>query len=227
MVTAETVQHPDDINPVQPRGSVYRWDERVKQYRNVQTGKFVKRQEVRAALDKMLDEAKEDAISLARDLQEGNITTSRWQAEMRDLMRNVHTAAGASAKGGWAQMTPSDWGFIGSELKREYQFLQNFAEQVSNEDIPLDGRFVTRAGLYGESARTTYHEVEKRDMFNSGFTEERSILDPAANHCSECLDMADRGWVPVNTLIPIGARICLGKCKCTMIYRNPETGETI
>jgi hypothetical protein len=72
--------------------------------------------------------------------------------------------------------------------------------------------------LYAEAGRGTYYVFTTKEMRAAGKTEEENQLHPA-EHCQSCLDEAARGWVPIGTLIPIGQRDCLGRCRCTISYR--------
>ena len=160
---------------------------------------------------------------LAKQLQSGQITLDEWKAEMRDYLRQEYTLAMELAKNGRDNITPSDWGFVGSELKKQYQYLDGFANDIAaNPDRWLNGTSLqSRMKLYSDSAYTTLTDMVQREAERAGFTEERNKLGDA-DHCDECLEETGRDWQPIGTLIPIGERICIVKCKCTMEYRKPD-----
>lgn len=220
--------------------STFSYDERAGQYRDGATGRFVPRKRIRDDLDRVLDDLSDDAANLASQLQNGQVGLSRWHREMMGLIKDTHLVSAASYKGGWAQMTQSDYGRVGQIVRREYDFLQDLAEELSpgGRLLPdgtikrqaLDGTLSRRVQLYMQQGRPTHYAFAKADMERRGFDEERSILN-AQESCSSssrpgCIEEAARGFVPIGKLTPIGQRTCLSNDKCSMEYRNSETGET-
>lgn len=195
----------------------FKWDPRAQRYRDGR-GRFVPRTQVVGALEKTLEKTRRRLQEVALDLRAGNLTVGRWQQATRALVKDLHLYSGALAKGGWDQMSPADWGRLGPRLKAQYQYLDRFAAQVASGEVPLDGRFLQRVDLYGQSGRGTYWKTRGKAQEEGGATEEQSILNPA-DHCEECLSEAARGWVPIGTLVPIGERICKANCKCEFEYR--------
>ena len=143
---------------------------------------------------------------------------SQWQLAMRDAIKDIHLASGSLARGGWKQMSQSDFGRVGNELRFQYAKLNQFARQISN-GLPLDGRFVRRAVLYAQAGRVSYTSALTQEMALRGMNEEKSVL-AAADHCSECLSEAAKGWVEIGTLINIGERICKSNCRCHKEFRR-------
>lgn len=184
---------------------------------------------VRGALDTALDNAADDVANLTTSLRDGDIPLSKWQREMMEQTKNAHMNAASLAKGGYGQMGPEDWGRVGGRVQREYEFLRNFARQIDEGEVPLDGRAVSRAKMYVQGARQTFHRTERLEMQKRGYAQEKNILG-VAEHCPECVALTSRGddgWVPIGTLPEIGTRQCLGNCKCRIIYRRPPAGEAI
>ena len=201
----------------------FRYNERAGRY-VAPNGRFVPQAQVRRALERRVTAAGREMQRLAQQLQSGAISTTAWRESMRVAMRDVHLFSSATVKGGWAQMTPSDFGRVGARMKEQLKFLDKFAAQI-DAGLPLDGRFSRRASLYALAGRETAHRTETQVMGVRGFDEERSVLG-VAEHCPVCVDEAGKGWVPIGTLIPIGRRQCLGNDRCAMQYRNSGTGET-
>jgi len=187
-------------------------------------GRIISSAQVRAELDAAIDASQLNTRGLSSSLQNGTIDLKEWQLSMRRRIKNTHINAAVAQRGGWAQMTQSDWGFVGNRIRRQYEFLDNFAQQIA-DGLPLDGRFLFRSQMYDESAIGTYDRFERNAMRNAGFDEERNILEPGANHCPQCPTESARGWVSIGDLTPIGERICLTRDRCQVEYRNSETGE--
>lgn len=204
----------------------FTYDERTGRYRTT-SGRFVPQTAVRRALERRVEAAGRDMQRLAEQLRSGQITTTAWRERMRIAMRDTHLFSSAVVRGGWQQMTPADFGRVGARMKEQLRFLDKFAAQI-DAGLPLDGRFNRRAQLYALAARQTAHRTETTVAQTRGFDEERNILQ-AGESCEgngSCVAESARGWVPVGTLIPIGGRLCLGRCRCVRQLRNSATGET-
>lgn len=197
--------------------SRYEWNAPATRYRDKRTRRFVSRAEVRAEIDRQLAKAQARMAEISQQLREGTISLATWTAEMRAVLKEIHLVSAAAAKGGWAQVSQADYGRVGSLIREQYHFLENFAGQIVDGQV-LDGRFLRRVALYAQGGRRTYHRIERGVMDASDFAEERSILHPA-DHCGECVAEAKRGWQAIGSIIPIGERTCLGGCRCTMSYR--------
>lgn len=187
-------------------------------------GRIISSAQVRDELDAAINASQLNTRDLSLSLQNGTIDLKEWQLAMRRRLKDVHINAAVAQRGGWAQMTQSDWGFVGNRLRIQYRFLDGFAQQIA-DGLPLDGRFLVRSQMYDESAVGMYSRFERNAMRNAGFDEERNTLEPGANHCPQCPEESARGWVAIGELTPIGNRICLTRDRCTMEYRNSETGE--
>lgn len=196
----------------------YTWDKRAGQYRDA-SGRFVPRIDIREAVDWAIDNAQRRILATGEDFRAGRITLEQWREQTARDLKDVHLYSGAAARGGWAQMTQSDFGLVGAELRRQYAYLDNFAQQIANGTQKLDGAFVNRLRLYAQSGRLTYARIDLRVNAALGMDEERNVLHPA-DHCEECQFLRDLGWVPIGTLPPIGERECLTNCRCTISYRR-------
>ena len=208
-----------------PLTAEYGWNETSKRYIDLDTGQFVSFSSVRDALEETIDAAKSRMDSITQSLIDGNVTLEQWQRDMMSNIKVVNTASAASANGGWAQMTQSDWGFVGSQIKDQYKYLQNFANQIANGEQALDGRALVRAGMYGDAGRSTFEEMRRRSAIESGMDEGRRVLG-SADHCDDCIEYASEGWMPAEDVPPIGDSQCKTNCHCTIEYRNSVTGET-
>lgn len=198
----------------------YRWNPIAGRYIDG-GGRFVSWRSVRIALDAVLDGAERDIKDASARLQAGQITLGEWREVMRTSIKSIHLASAASVMGGWAQMSPADYGRVGKIVRGEYEYLRRFVRQIQR-GLPLDGRFLQRTGLYAQSGRTTYHETERAERAKRGLTEERNILEKSAHHCTganSCPEETRRGWVPIGSLVAIGKRKCKANCRCYVEYR--------
>lgn len=201
-------------NPLTPD---YGWNDRAGRYVGA-NGRFVKFETVRDALDVVADASRANMTAISQQLQAGNITLAEWQTQMARELKVMHTAAAASANGGWAQMNQSDWGATGQMIRRQYEYLQGFANDIASGKQPLNGRFLVRAQMYADAPRSTFEQMRRRYEANrNGQTVEKRVLG-YAEHCGDCVEYAGRGWQPIGTLPPIGASVCRVKCKCKFVY---------
>lgn len=198
-------------------------------YQDTTTGRFLSNAAVRDSLDTYIDNAQDPMESLYSLLRSNQISVADWQLQMRDQIKSTHVNAAASAMGGRDQMTQSDWGRTGQLIRGQYEYLDNFAQQIA-DGLPIDGRVQERMKMYTEAARGTHEKFTQIRMGNAGYDMESSRLDPQAKHCEgegSCIEQAGRGFVPLGELIPIGQRICKSRDRCTMEYMNSLTGEIV
>ena len=231
------------VRPPRALGGRYVWDARLPKgrFRDTTTGRFVSWDAVRSVLDQTLASAEDGLLREAARLQSGEINLAEFQRFFEPEIKRIHLASYALERGGWAQMTQSDYGRLGRILFNpnatsdpntwgQYQFARRLFEQVADGSQPLDGRFLSRVSLYVKAGRKTYHRAETLYMVQAGYTEERYLLNPA-DHCTDkdgplggCVERAEASWQPVGTYGNIGELNCRANCKCSKQYRNPGTG---
>ena len=181
-------------------------------------GRFVSGDTVRGALNDVIVASQARTHQLTQDLRDGYISLADWQRGMAQEVRTTQAIAHATAKGGWSQMTQSDWGRVGNEVKRQVKYLNNFAKDIETGKVPLDGRLTARADLYPQAARNTYSRTEGASRQEAGLKQERNILGDA-DHCDGCLEATAEGWVDIGSLVPVGQRDCMSRCHCHLEYR--------
>jgi hypothetical protein len=197
----------------------YTWSDASQRYRNTSTGKFIKREVVRRALDTALDRSRNEVQRLSRALVNGNMSIAEWQLSTAKEIKSMHLASASLAKGGWAQMGPREFGKVGNTLRNEYGYLAKFGEQVKSGEQKLDGSLISRANLYAQGSRGTYHAIEAQGMLAEGKEQCRNVLGGSDHNCQGCLDETAKGWQMVGEMIPIGERECMANCRCSVEYR--------
>lgn len=157
---------------------------------------------------------------LAQQLIDGQITVAQWQASMREFIRVTHREAAGIAMGGVENVTQSQWGYVGSLVKKQYAYLGNFAQEIlDNPSAWLNGRLLVRMRLYERAAWGTFEQMIRRQLQSMGYDQERRVLG-MADHCPGCLEQARRGWQPIGTLDAIGEEECVTNCHCIFEYRK-------
>ena len=193
-----------------------RWNGTAQRYIRP-SGRFVSPTMVRRAVDAVIVSVKARMPDLASDLVTGRLTLAEWQVKMARELKLLHLAQGAAARGGFAQLTPSDFGRIGQRLQQEYGYLIKFALAIEKRKQPLDGRLINRMQQYVESSRRTYEEVKRWSALAGGIlTHEYNRLGPA-DHCVDCLAATAMGVRPIGEISTPGARRCQGKCHCSLV----------
>lgn len=197
--------------------SGYRYDARRGVYLDP-SGRALTPIEVRDELDRVLAGKAREARALAEAYRTNAITLDAFAQGMRVIVKDAHLLGAVAARGGWAQMDFQAYGQVGGFVAREYLFLERFLHDVRIGRQPTDGFFLSRAELYAEAGRDTYHQAERDVQRRLGRTQEKNVLHPA-EHCRVCEAQTAREWVPLGSLVPIGRRTCLRLCKCTLAYR--------
>ena len=197
----------------------YGWNAAAGRYTDLTSGRFVPFATVRNELETVITQSQSNISAISSQLQGGQITLKEWQLSMAREMKAMHTASMASARGGWAQMSQADWGYTGSQLKKQYEYLRNFARQIESGEQPLNGNFMRRSKMYSQAGRDSYEEMRRRaERIYNGKAEERRVLH-ATESCDDCIEEAGRDWQPIGTLAPLGTLQCRTNCRCTFEFR--------
>lgn len=186
-------------------------------YRDPDTGRYLSRTTVRRALEQSLANLVRRTDALADDLRAGRISLNTWREEMRLTIKQTQMAAAEVANGGRAQMTQADYGRVGQQVRRQYEYLENWVREIQNGS-PIDGRIEGRARQYLRAARSSFLALEGERMNERGYFA-RNVLSPA-EHCAECLAETAKGLVPISHLTLPGHRTCRGNCKCFLLYEK-------
>lgn len=200
-------------------------------YVDTRLNRIVPAQFVQDQLEKQIAVAGEKMGALSAQLAEGNISLASWRNQMAAQMKTIHTQSAALAKGGWAQMTQSDWGAVGRIARDNYAKLNQFAldiqsgkQKLLNLAGKVNGNLLRRTDLYAHSGNAVKSQMERRTAEQGGLTHEKRVLDPAAQHCQCCLRHAGT-WQPIGSLPPLGACDCNQRDRCHFIYgRRDERG---
>lgn len=201
----------------------YTWDERSRQYYD-ERGKPISQGEVRRRGLRVVNKSKAALEELSNKLIEGEISHAEWVVGMREGVKATHSATVQLAYGGKESMGPVERGRLGVMIREQYKHLGAFALEVESGVVTGDA-VRARASMYAGAAWGSHEASVREREKGAGATEERSFLEPEATHCQDCFDEAGRGWVPIDSLIPIGERTCLANCQCNMEFRAMSPGE--
>jgi hypothetical protein len=215
------------------------WDPRLGstgRYVDAASGQMVPQQFVQDQLEKQIEVAGRQMRALSTQLAEGDISLATWRNQMAERMKIIHVQSAALSKGGWAQMSQSDWGSVGRITRNEYAALNGFALDIQSgkqklfklDGETVNGNLLRRTDLYAQAGNGTKAEMERRQGKINGFTHEMRVLDPAAQHCNCCLAAAGR-WELIGVLPRLGACDCASNDRCHFVFGSidPQTGQIV
>jgi hypothetical protein len=216
--------------------TLYAWDPKEGQYIYLPTGRHINPLEIRnQAVEPMIRRSKETQRALSAQLQSQEIGLAEWQTQMIGQIKQAQTAAGLAANGGEKNTNDSDKEEIALLILALLLLFKGFGQDIQRKTQPLNGFLMSRSDLYANAARGTFEAVGGYvARVYLGRAEEKRILGEA-EHCHTvrgraesilgrpgfegCVELAAKGWQPINSLPPIGVSPCRSNCKCRFIYR--------
>jgi hypothetical protein len=172
----------------------WEWDDRIKRYRDLVSGRFVAAKKLVQLRDTFVERVMSRSDALIDRLAGGEINVQQWVGEMRTLIRKTYMAEAEAAIGGRNAMTSADFGRVGGQLQRQYQYLNNFAEEMRNGKLS-PGQARVRARMYINGATQAF---ERAKTHSAG--------------------IPDLPQYPGD-----GRTQCLSNCKCTWEIVDTET----
>jgi hypothetical protein len=195
-----------------------RWNEQAGRFTD-SAGRFVSESRVRAVVDAIADQASARMAAASERMLAGDLSLASWQAEGQAVIKTSMLAAGVIGNGGAAQMSFSEYGYLGQQIRQQYEYMAAFAADIASGRQPSHGGLVARARMYGQQSRVIFEKVRQRDAAGRALQSCRNIVH-AQESCSQCRSLAASGWMAIAEMPPVGSRICLGNCRCTIEYRS-------
>lgn len=205
--------------------AAYTFDARLNRYRGP-SGRFVTEREMQDVLVKLSDASGARMAALTTRLQSGSLKLADWQVQMMAEVKQVHLAAAMAGHGGQAMMAPADNAAAGQYIRQQYQYLQAWAQDITNGSAPLDRRLVSRSRLYATSSLSTFDGMRERDARNSGAAMQEMNRSHSKDPCLQCPGLSAQGWVSLGTLPPVGSRACVSNCRCVISRRIVPAAES-
>lgn len=206
----------------------YKWDRARRRYRDSR-GRFVAQKTIRQELDRVLDGLSKDVDTLTNSFKSGQISLEKYKLEVMQKIKTANLAGAAMERGGWFQMTQSDFGRTGQIVRREYGFWVKRIKEIVSGKQKLDGTLNVRAKMYMQQGRDTFYIFSDLTMEQGGFDESLNVLN-AKESCDgsgSCVEQTSYGWIRIDDdrRIQIGQRICRSNCRCNYQYRNSVSGQ--
>jgi len=198
------------------------YDTRSKRFRSP-GGRLIPERAISTEVDKAVARSSKRLRLLGRQLAAGKLSLPEWQLAARAEIKLLHTTTAAIGRGGWRNMTLSDWGRTGAEIRSQYAYHNRFARDIEAGRVsPAQVEY--RNSLYAKPARNGYHNNRLREAVAGGQAESRRVLH-ATESCEECAAWARRGWIPTAEQPAIGSLKCKQNCRCTVEYRTRPASE--
>ena len=205
-------------------GKKYLYDPARHVYRNTATGSEVRAVQLIRYVRNVSYEAGVRMKKSTQQLIAGTIMLSIWYGRMRNLMRALYKTIWILGIGGFVFDDDTQRNLFYLFTLLQFNYFDNFTEQVYSGIQPLDGRAMSRAGMYGSYGNALHQNMDLVEAEPRGYSEAKRILGDNENHCVAgerpgCIDLALQGWIPVRAMLPIGSAQCFSMCHCRIIYR--------
>ncbi len=168
--------------------------------------------------DRRIAEITERLNAITAPMWARQTSIGAWEISIAAQLRRLHLQMFALGRGGWDRIARRDWRIVEARLATEFSYLERLALDISAGRVSL-AEVLYRLSLYARDARTTYFEGARAAKDDAGYTQERRVLNPA-EHCSDCVLHAAKGWRPIGSLpLPGDDSQCISNCRCGMEYR--------
>lgn len=163
--------------------------------------------------------------ALAQQLIKGKLTGQEWYDSTKHLTKVSLKAAYMVEEGGYDEFLTQErverW-LIGATFA--FVSLNSVAEKLVSGDRELNGRLLLDADNLADNVYTTFENWRLAWAINNGLGECRRVLGHSESCHNEgdrpgCVELADKGFIPIWKVIPIGAAACYAKCHCILEYR--------
>lgn len=170
----------------------FSWDESARRYR-YENGQFVSAARVRELTTESLDDSIDRVAALAAEYDNGALNLNDFHAIAREEIKRNHIRQYIAGRGGRDQMTPSDWGRVGRQLRDQYDYLDGFIADIDSKNLTV-GQIQTRLQMYINAGNNAYW---------SGYLISQGL--------------------PANALPAVpgdGSTVCLTNCRCYWRQRD-------
>jgi len=199
-----------------PRSEVT-YDRRAGQFRGTD-GRFVSRVAVDKLIEGEITRTEAQLLKLAKRLTNGDLDLGAWEKETALTIKASHLRMMVFAAGGKDQLESRYVGLAGTELRRQYGYLNNFSRTIAGGTL-TPAQIHRRAQLYARSAKITFNRVQKSVKQAEGFNVAKRLLDAQAKHCGDCIGHERREWTEIGAIVPPGVSCeCQNRCKCRLLF---------
>ncbi len=169
----------------------------------------------------------ESSLRMKKSTQQliaGVILLSTWYDAMHSLMSALYQTVWILSIGGYVFENDTARNIFYALMLPQFTYLYNFEGQIKTGEQKLDGSALSRAGLYGKWGNNFYQNISLENAKDK-YTDARRVLGPTEDHCHDsaerpgCVELANKGWMPIGEMTPIGDATCYSNCLCHIQYR--------
>lgn len=146
--------------------SVWVWEQSLRHYRNVRTGRFIGINEMNTLRVTFMNSQKAYMEGLVVQYYEGSITLSAFEVAVKKTLKETYIDMYGLGAGGRHALSQADWGRIGAMLKEQYGktgYLGNMMAQIANEQVS-PAQAIARLNMYVNSANEALWRGYLSDM---------------------------------------------------------------
>jgi hypothetical protein len=208
--------------------TLWQWDEKTARYRSGETGRFINANQLKSLQERNIELIGNNIQSLGDLLIQDQISLKSWQESTMQALKTLRLHQLVLAKGGLAQTFAVDYLAVGRDLKSDYTYLRQFAEDIQRGyTIGKDGqqrpmtiaRFQQRLNLYAKKGRTSFEQGVQARQLDQGDQYMYRTLGFTDRHCADCVRYQAAGVVSIGALPLPGENCqCGGNCRCSVVY---------
>lgn len=206
------------------QGIGYVYNSKTRQYTHALSRRVISSEQLRQAVRRVSDEMNLRMRRETQRLISGIVILLAWQAHIRSMMKTLYLTIWLVSIGGF----PFD-GSLSRDLFfiavwTQFQWLDNVVNEIALEHLALDGRLMSRIGMYGQWGNALWQDL-LLEHAKHRYRLAKRVLGPNENHCHDgvrpgCVELALMGWMPIQAMIPIGEATCLSNCRCVLVFRE-------
>lgn len=173
----------------------WRWDDKVKRYRDP-TGKFISPKNMLSIRDQFLERRMGIVNGLGDDLATGKINVQQWVYNMRQEIKRAYLGEYELGVGGRNMMTQADYGRVGGQLKRQYEYLNNFAKEIQDGKLS-QAQIQMRSRMYIDGATQSYERARSASMgmpLLPAYPGDGQTICRSNCKCNWKIEKVDSGW---------------------------------
>ena len=126
-----------------------------RRYRDKRTGRWLSHTRMIELRDDYVTAYQSRVTGLAERVMSGDMTLQQWERGMRRELKSLHIGQYELGRGGRKAMTQSDWGRLGAEMRRQYEYLGNFVTEIAAGNLS-PAQVAARSQLYLEASTASY-----------------------------------------------------------------------
>lgn len=179
----------------------WRFNKKSQRWEQMVPHKEITPEQAQKWLEKRMEGSQARMARYARDYANKNMSKQAFVAKMHHELIYIHTNARLLAIGGRGNAGPKDWGTMGRQLRKEFEWVAKFAEYRDGTRFRhMNPEYAQRrARLYaGTNVKSTYYRGLTDSHMNAGFMYKKRYGPHDDGTCKTCRYEIERGWVSIH-----------------------------